>query len=140
MKTATIKWIDDLQFLGTSASSHGIVLDAAREHGGSGTGASPMELVLEALGACSAMDVVSILRKKRQHVKGFSIELQGERAENHPRVYTKIHMVYRVAGPALSEKAVRDAVELSQNKYCSVSAMLRGSVALTYEIQLEGTA
>ena len=134
--TAQVTWVDGLQFVGEAGSGHAIVLDGKESAGGRGTGTRPMELLLIALAGCTAMDVVHILRRKRQQVTGVQVKVEGERAEEHPRVYTTIKLVYVVKGRALSEKAVVDSIELSQNKYCSASAMLEQSAELTYEYQI----
>ena len=101
-----------------------------------GTGASPMELLLQSLAGCTAMDVVSILQKKRQALTSFQVRVEGERADEHPKVYTKIHLKYNVNGREISEKAVTDAIELSRTKYCSVSAMLAETAEITYEVSI----
>jgi putative redox protein len=108
---------------------------------GEPAGPSPMDLVLAALGGCTAMDVVSILEKMREPLQGFEVHVQGERAAEHPRVYKKIHIHFRVSGEGLDPEKVQKAIDLSQSKYCSVAAMLRASAALTYgwEIIEEGT-
>jgi putative redox protein len=94
-----------------------------------------MEMLLGALGACTSVDVVSILEKKRQKLNALEIEISGERAKDPPSVWTKIEIFYRLSGP-LDEKAVRDAIALSQNKYCSVAAMLRKTAAITYRFEI----
>jgi putative redox protein len=134
--TAQVTWVDGLQFVGEAGSGHAIVLDGKESAGGRDTGTRPMELLLIALAGCTAMDVVHILRRKRQQVTGVQIKVEGERAEEHPRVYTTIKLIYVVKGRALSEKAVVDSIELSQDKYCSASAMLKQSAELTYEYQI----
>lgn len=136
MHTAHLTWVRGLQFVSYEKSKHAIVIDTSEAGGGFGTGNGPMDLVLEALAGCSAMDVVSILLKKRQKLTGFQIEAEGVRAEEHPRVFTKIHLKYIVEGQGISEKAVRDAIELSKDKYCSVSAMLAKTAKITYDIDL----
>lgn len=115
------------------------VMDSTPEHGGTGTGPTPMETVLLALAGCTGMDVVSILRKMRAPLADLRIEVEAERAREHPRVFTAIHLRYHLNGEGLKpEQAVR-AVGLSQEKYCSVSAMLRASARLTYEVVLNGS-
>jgi putative redox protein len=136
MYTAHLTWIKGLQFIAHANSKHGMVIDTPEAGGGFGTGNGPMEMVLEALAGCSAIDVVSILQKKRQKMANFHIDVEAGRAEEHPRVYTKIHLKYTIEGQNISEKAVRDAVELSKNKYCSVSAMLAKTAEITYEIAI----
>ena len=94
-----------------------------------------MEMLLGALGSCTAVDIITILEKKRQKLATLEIEISGERAKDPPSVWTKIEMVYRLSG-SLEEKAVRDAIELSQNKYCSVAAMLRKTAEITYRFEI----
>ncbi|MDR5684354.1 MAG: OsmC family protein [Armatimonadota bacterium] len=99
---------------------------------GGAVGPSPMDLVLAAVGGCTAMDVVSILEKMREPVRGLEVRVSGERATDHPRIYRKVHVHYRVEGEGLDPEKVRKAIDLSQSKYCSVSAMVRASAELTY--------
>lgn len=136
MKKATLSWIKGLQFIAHADSKHAMVIDTSEAGGGFGTGAGPMEMVLMALASCSAMDVVSILQKKRLDLSGFHIDVEAERADTHPKVYTAIRMNFRVAGQQISEKAVRDAIELSKNKYCSVSAMLAKTADISYTLEI----
>lgn len=132
MQTAHVKWMGGERFSALSPSGHTVALDSDRE---GNTAPGPMELLLVALGACTATDVVLILGKKRQKLEGLEVEVSGERAADPPRVWTRIEIVYRLRGK-LEEKAVRDAIELSETKYCSVSAMLRktATIATRYEI------
>jgi len=132
MKEAKVTWVNGMQFVGEGgASKHGIVLDASADAGGRGTGVRPMELLLVALGGCTAMDVISILRKKRQKVTGLEINLKGEEATDWPRRYQTIHLEYVVRGRGLDPQAVARSIELSDTKYCSVSASLRPGVQIT---------
>jgi putative redox protein len=128
--TATARWTDAERFVGVATSGHAIVLDAAKEKSAS----SPMELVLIALCGCTASDVVNILRKKREPFTNLEVRAEGERAEAPPTVYTSIRLVYRVGGK-VTRKAMEDAVHLSKEKYCSVSAMLQKTVKVTFEIE-----
>ena len=134
---ATVKWLDGAAFVGESGSGHAMVLDGAPAAGGRNIGARPMEMMLIGLGGCSAFDVVLILRKSRQAVTDCRVELEAERADTAPRVFTRIHMVFVVSGSELRESAVRRAVELSAEKYCSATAMLRASVEITHEYRIE---
>lgn len=127
---------DNLTFLAKGDSGHWIALDGSESIGGHDAGTRPMELVLEALGGCTAMDVLSILKKKRMAYDRFVIEIEAERADEHPKVYTKIHMVYKFWGDELSEKAISRAIELSETKYCSVNAMLSKTAKITSEYRL----
>ncbi|MGH9580476.1 MAG: OsmC family protein [Terriglobales bacterium] len=133
MVEASAQWTDGERFVSMASSGHALVVDSDRTRN-SGTG--PMELVLIGLCACTATDVVSILKKKRQPVAGVSVRAQAERAATPPMVYTSIHLVYAVRG-AVSRKAVEDAVRLSEEKYCSVSAMLQKTAKISSEIELD---
>jgi putative redox protein len=128
--TAYAQWTDGERFITQASSKHAIVVDSSSDKTANG----PMELVLMALCSCTATDVVSILRKKREPFTSLEVRANGERAPEPPTVYTKIHLVYRVGGN-VSEKAMEDAVQLSKNKYCSVSQMLQKSVPITSEIE-----
>lgn len=132
MQTATVKWLAGEQFLATMPSGTTITFDAAS---GKKVGPSPMETLLGALGACTAVDVVSILAKKRQRLDSLEITISGERASTPPEVWTKIDLVFRLRGD-LTEKAVHDAIELSQTKYCSVAAMLGKTAKISYRHEI----
>lgn len=127
---AAARWTDNDRFLGISSSGHAIVVDASREK----TANSPMELVLIGLCGCTATDVVSILRKKREPFTSLEVHARAERAPDPPSVYTEIHLSYRVGGK-VSHKAMEDAVRLSEEKYCSVAAMLIKTAKMTFEIE-----
>jgi putative redox protein len=130
-KEIVVKYIDNLMFAGKGASNHWTVVESEfEENNPAATG--PMELVLIALGGCTGADVVSILRKKRVSLHTFSMRITGERAEEHPRVYKKIHIEYRFSGEALRKKDLEHAIELSATKYCSVSAMLSKTADITH--------
>jgi putative redox protein len=131
MIQARVKWEQQARFEGRASSGHAVTVD-----GDSKAGSSPMELVLIALCGCTAYDVVTILQKKREPFTSVEVSAQGEKAAEPPRVYTSINLVYRVAGK-VARKAVEDAVRLSEEKYCSVSAMLSKTARITYEIQLD---
>jgi len=132
-----IKWIDGMRFVATDSMGHSIVMDSTKKGGGEGSGFSPLQLLLAALGGCTGMDVVDILRKQRQQVDDVEIIVSGERVKDFPRVYSKIHVEYSVKGKDIKEKAVKRAVQLSEEKYCSVGAMLRAKAEVTsnYSIQ-----
>jgi len=132
MQTARVKWTGPEQFVAVTPSGHAVPLDSDREVN---TAPGPMEMLLVALGACTATDVVIILGKKRQRLESLEVEVSGERAAEPPRVWTKLEILYRLRG-TLDEKAVRDAIALSESKYCSVSAMLKttGAISTRYEI------
>lgn len=133
---ARIKWIDGAMFVGEAGSGHSVVMDGPAEAGGRNAGIRPMEMVLTGLGGCSAFDVVSILRKSRQAVSHCEVQLEAERAESEPKVFTRIHIHFVVSGRGLKEKAVERAVMLSAEKYCSASIMLRHSVAITHDFEI----
>ena len=130
MTEATAVWIDHHRFVGEASSAHGIVVDGDKK-----SGPSPMELVLIGLCGCTGYDVASILTKKREPYTGLEVRAEAERAAEPPTVYTQIKLVYRVTGK-VSRKAVEDAVRLSKEKYCSVSAMLEKTAQITSEIEL----
>ena len=130
MVEAKAIWTDRDRLLGETITGHALVVDT----GEAKTAASPIELVLIALCGCTASDVVGILRKKREPFIGLEVVARAERAEEHPKVFTAIKLVYRVRG-RIANKAMEDAVRLSKEKYCSVSAMLEKSARIEYEIQ-----
>jgi putative redox protein len=131
---ARARWTAGMAFEGTNADGARVVMDARPEHGGAGGGPAPMETLLLALAGCTGMDVISILRKMRAPLGGLTIEASGERAAEHPRVFTAIHLRYLATGDGLQAEQVHKAVTLSQEQYCSVSAMLRKAVPVTYDI------
>jgi len=133
---ARLKLIENVCLLGEADSGHGIVIDGAPEIGGRNLGTRPMELVLIGLGGCSAMDVLSILKKQRQTVTDFMIEAQAQRREEEPKVFTEIHLHYIIKGRGLKENHVKRALELSTQKYCSVSAMLDKTAKITYDYEM----
>lgn len=137
---ATVRWTDGMRFVGTPESGAAITLDTRPDQGGSGAGPSPMETVLLALGSCTGMDVVSILQKMRAPLQGLEIRITAVRADDHPRVFTRIALEYVFSGPDLNAEQVRRAVELSQDRYCSVSAMLRKAADLTYSWRIADAA
>jgi putative redox protein len=130
MIEASLNWTDKDRFVGSATSRHSIVIDTGTEK----TANSPMELVLLGLCGCTASDVVGILRKKREPFTGLEVRAAAERAESYPAVYTSIHLTYLVRGQ-VSRKAMEDAVRLSKEKYCSVSAMLEKTAKITYTIE-----
>jgi putative redox protein len=122
--TASVNLLEGMTFLGSTGSGHDVVLDAAPEVGGRECGPRPMEMLLVGLGGCTGMDVISMLRKMRQPVSNYEIRLIGERADEHPKVFTTITVEHVVRGRGVSPEAVRRAVELSATRYCSAAAML----------------
>ena len=137
MQTAVVKWTGEQQFVATSLSGHAIAVDSDRE---SNKAPGPMELLLMAFGACTATDVVTVLKKKRQKLESLEVICSGERAAEPPTVWTKLEIVYRLRGE-LDDGAVKHAIELSEEKYCSVAAMLKktAKVSWRYEIVRSGT-
>jgi putative redox protein len=129
MIKAKVLWTDHERYIGEADSRHALVMDTATEK----TAGTPMELVLIALCGCTASDVVGILRKKREPFTSLEVHAAGERASDYPAVYTEIKLTYRVTGK-VSRKAMEDAVHLSKDKYCSVSAMLQKTAKITFEI------
>jgi putative redox protein len=130
---ATIHYAGDDWFIGLSPSGHAVALETNHERS---AGPTPMELLLVALGSCTAVDVISILQKKREQVKDYKVEVRGERRADHPRAYTRMEVRHILRGKSISEKAVAQAIELSESKYCSVAATLRPGVEIvsSYEI------
>ena len=135
MKTK-VKWIDGVSFVGESGSGHAVVIDGAPEHGGRNIGVRPMELFLMGAVACTAFDVVHILKKARQPIVDCSVEADAERAPTEPKVFTKIHLRYTVVGHGLDPHHVERAVKLSKDKYCSATLMLAKTADITFEIAI----
>ncbi len=132
MQTASVKWIDEQKFVATSPSGHAVTIDSDRE---SNKAPGPMELLLMALGACTATDVVIVLEKKRQKFQSLEVICSGERAAEPPAVWTKLEIVYRLRGQ-LDDAAVKHAIQLSEDKYCSVAAMLRKTATLSWRYEI----
>ncbi len=136
---ATIKWLDNVSFVGETETSHAIVMDGAPDAGGRNIGPRPMEVVLIGTGGCTAFDVVHILKKARQAVSDCVVELEAERADTDPKVFTKIHMHFVVTGKALKPEQVERAIKLSAEKYCSASIMLGKTAAITHDFEIQET-
>jgi len=132
-----VKWNGGLQFIGTDSSGHSIVMDASKSFGGEGSGFSPMQLLLVALGGCTGMDVVNILRKQRQEVNDLEILVSGERAREPPQIYNNITVEYKIKGKDIEENAVQRAIQLSEDKYCSVGAMLGAKAKVTSNYRMQ---
>lgn len=132
-----VKWIDGTRFVASDDKGHSIVMDDSKEHGGEGAGFSPTQLLLAALGGCTGMDIVSISRKQRQKLTNLEILVSGERATDYPRVYKKVHVDYRFRGDTLKEKAVQRAIQLSEEKYCSVGATIKKTAKLSHSYKLQ---
>jgi putative redox protein len=135
-KAVSVQWIRDFKFLATNEGGQSIVIDATEKDGRT-LGVSPMELILMGLGACTGIDVVSILRKQRQELTGLEVNVSGERREEHPRYYERIHVEYVLKGRGLDESKVARAIELSERKYCSVRAMLAEKAEITSSYRIE---
>jgi putative redox protein len=133
---ARIKWVEGATFVGESGSGHAVVMDGPPENGGRNLGVRPMEMLLLGMGGCTAFDVVYILGKARQPVTDCVVELEAERAESPPRVFTSIHVHFVVRGDGLSEKQVARAVRLSAERYCSASIMLGKSANITHDFEI----
>lgn len=134
---ARVKWVDGLMFVGESGSGHAIVMDGAPEHGGRDLGVRPMEMLLLGLGGCTGIDVMLILKKGREDVADCIVEIDAERAETDPKVFTRIHMHYVVAGANLNPAKVERAIALSAEKYCSATAMLGRAAAITHDFEIK---
>lgn len=130
---ATVKWAGDELFIGTPPSGHALVIDSK---GDRRSAYSPLEMLLVSVAACTAADVISILLKKRQNVANYDVEVSGTRVEEHPRKFIKFHVHHIVQGRSVSEKAVADAVELSDQKYCSVAATVRPTAEITTSFEI----
>ncbi len=133
MKTR-IKWVEGVTFVGETESGHAVVIDGAPKYGGRNLGMRPMEMVLTGAAACTAFDVVLILKKGRQPVADCVVTAEAERAPEDPKVFTRIHLVYALAGRGLDAKQVERAVKLSKEKYCSATIMLASTAQISYEI------
>jgi putative redox protein len=133
---ARVKWVEAVTFVGESASGHAVVMDGPPESGGRNLGIRPMEMLLLGMGGCTAFDVVTILKKARQPVTDCVVEMQAERADTDPRVFTRIHVHFVVTGNGLSDKQVARAVELSAEKYCSASIMLGKAAEISHDYEV----
>jgi len=134
-----VKFTDGMQFVGVSGTEHAFVMDAAPGVGGSNTGCRPIELLLIGLGGCTGMDVISILRKKQQKVTGLTMNVKGtwNEKDQYPRYFEGIEVEYVIRGKDVDNTAVKRAIELSENKYCSVAANLRGTSKITTSYRIE---
>jgi len=136
MARAKVKWLDNMTFVGESASGHAVVMDGPPEFGGRDLGVRPMEMLILGMGGCSSFDVVSILKKSRQKVERCEVELDYERADEAPKVFTKIHMHFKVAGIDMDSSKVGKAVSLSAENYCSASIMLGKTAVVTHDFEI----
>ena len=133
---ARVKWVEGVSFVTETSSGHAVVVDGAPDAGGRNLGARPMELVLAGTAACTAFDVVWILKKARQPIADCVVDAEAERAPAEPKVFTRIHFKYRVAGRGLDPRQVERAVKLSKEKYCSATIMLAKTAEITYELSI----
>ena len=133
---ARVKWLQDVTFVGESASGHAVVMDGPPEHGGRNVGIRPMEMLLLGLGGCTSFDVISILKKSRQAVVDCEVEVDADRADKEPKIFTRIHVHFVITGKDLSEKHVKRAVELSAEKYCSASIMLGKVAQISHDYEI----
>jgi putative redox protein len=138
-KTAYLKQVDGITFAARTDTNHWVIMDGPETFGGSNAGARPKELLLFALGGCTSGDVISILQKKRVPVDDYRMVITAKVAEEHPQVFTDIHLQYVFYGQGINPADVERAIELSTTKYCSVSAMLRGNVNITHSFSIETT-
>jgi putative redox protein len=133
---ARVKWVEGVTFVGESGSGHSVAIDGAPENGGRNLGMRPMELVLAGAAGCTAFDVVLILKKGRHPVADVVVTAEAERADTEPRVFTRIHLTYTVAGRGLDPKQVERAIKLSKDKYCSATIMLAKTAEITWDMVL----
>lgn len=134
---AQVKWLDGVAFQANASSGHEVIMDGSPEYGGQNRGSRPMELILMGLGGCAAFDVVTILKKARQEITDVRCELQAERFDGIPAIFTKIHLHFVVTGRAVKPNQVEKAIHLSAEKYCSASKMLGdGGVEITHDFEI----
>lgn len=131
-----VKWVEDVCFMGETESSHAVIMDGSPEIGGRNLGMRPMEMLLVSMGGCSSIDVVTILKKSRQAITNCVAEITAERADEIPKVFTKIHVHYVVTGKGLNAVQVERAVNLSAEKYCSASIMLGKAATITHDFEV----
>jgi len=134
---ATVKWVDGLRFSSSANSRHEVTMDGPLKHGGTDSAPRPMELILMGLGGCTGMDAISILKKKKQDVTGFEINIKGTRAGNHPMKYENVEMEFVVKGRGVDEAAAKRAIALSMDKYCSVKFTLEQETPVSYSYRVE---
>ena len=133
-KTARVVWIEKQQYVGIDSGKHSVVLSAQDDE--NGTGVSPSRLLILSLAGCTSYDIVNILQKKRQQLTGLEVTVTAQQDDEPPWTYRKMHLRFEVRGKGLREKAVQDAIYLSESKYCSVAATLRGTVDITYDFTI----
>ncbi|MGC2049465.1 MAG: OsmC family protein [Gallionella sp.] len=133
---ARVKWVEQVSFLGETESNHAVLMDGPPEAGGRNLGPRPMEMLLIGTGGCTSFDVVSILKKSRQAISDCYVELEAERAETDPKVFTRIHMHFIVKGKDIKSEVVEKAIKLSAEKYCSASIMLGRTAVITHDFEV----
>ena len=133
---ARIKWVEGALMVGESGSGHAIVMDGPQDHGGRNLGMRPMEMLLLGMGGCTEFDVMMMLRKSRQDVSSCEVQLEAQRAETEPKVFTAIHAHFVIYGTNLNEKHVQRAIALSAEKYCSASIMLEKTAKITHDYEI----
>lgn len=136
MKNIKVTLVDGMQFNAIGGSGHTVIMDADPKSGGRNKGSRPIELLLMAFGGCSGMDVISILRKKKENVSTLEMNVKGEQAHTYPHKYTSIHIEYVITGKDITEEAVRRAIELSLEKYCAVGASLSGTAQISHSYKI----
>jgi putative redox protein len=137
---ARVKWVEDVCFMGETESGHAVIMDASPEVGGRNLGMRPMEMLLVGMGGCSSIDVVTILKKSRQPITDCVAEISAERADDIPKVFTKIHVHFVVTGKGLNPAQVERAVNLSAEKYCSASIMLGKAAQMSHDFEIVESA
>lgn len=133
---ARIKWVENVTFMGESESGHCVIMDGSPEDGGRNLGVRPMEMLLLGMGGCTAFDVILILKKARQLVTDCEVQIEAERKEDPPKIFTKIHAHFVVTGNGLSDQQVNRAIQLSSEKYCSASIMLGETADITHDYEI----
>ena len=133
---ARIKWVENVAFMGESESGHSVIMDGSPEVGGRNLGLRPMEMLLLGMGGCTAFDVMLMLKKSRQPVADCEVQIEADRADEIPKVFTKIHVHFVVTGTGLSDKQVKRAIHLSAEKYCSASIMLGKVAEITHDYEI----
>ena len=139
-KKAIVKQVQGMTFAAKADSNHWVMMDGPEDFGGSNAGTRPKELILIALGGCTGSDVAAILKKRKAPITGFEMNISGTESEEHPKVFTDIHVEYVFYGNGIESADVERAIELSTTKYCSVSAMLKASVKITHSYRIQGAA
>ena len=137
MKTAKARWVEGFQFVATPPSNHAIVLDGSEKAGGADTSIHPGELLMVGLAGCTGIDVISILKKMKVEVDQFEVRVEGEANDKHPKYWKKLNVTYWIKGKDIPEDKLKKAIDLSQEKYCSVSASLKNKVEVSYKHEIE---